>query len=72
MSKEDLIELRGKVIEVLPNNMFRVELDENNHKVLAYSSGKIRQNRIKIIEGDSVTLEISAYDTSKGRIMYRH
>lgn len=72
MTKGDLMELRGKVIEVLPNNMFRVELESNQHKVLAYSSGKIRQNKIKIIEGDSVTLEISAYDISKGRIMYRH
>lgn len=72
MTKGDLMELRGKVIEVLPNNMYRVELDANQHKVLAYSSGKIRQNKIKIIEGDSVTLEVSAYDISKGRIMYRH
>lgn len=71
MSKEELIEAKGKVIEVLPNNMFRVIL-ENEHQLLAYSSGKIRQNKIKILIGDVVSLEISAYDVSKGRIMYRH
>lgn len=71
MSKDAIIETRGKVTEVLPNNMFRVVL-ENDHSVLAYSSGKIKQNKIKILIGDIVSLEISAYDITKGRIMYRH
>ena len=72
MSKDNVFELRGKVLEVLPNSMFRVQLEDNGHMLLAYSSGKIKQNRIKILTGDVVTVEISAYDLSKGRVMYRH
>lgn len=71
MAKEELVELRGEVTEVLPNNTFKVTLD-NGHVLIAYSSGKIRQNKIRIIQGDSVTVELSAYDLSKGRICYRH
>ena len=72
MSKDNVFELKGRVLEVLPNSMFRVQLEENGHLLLAYSSGKIKQNRIKILTGDLVTVEISAYDLSKGRVMYRH
>jgi translation initiation factor IF-1 len=71
MAKEDICEFRGTVAEVLPNSMFRVILD-NNHEIIAYGSGKIRQNRIRIILGDTVTVEVSPYDLSKGRIIYRH
>ena len=69
MSK-DVIEVEGTVIEPLPNAMFQVEL-ENGHKVLAHVSGKIRMNFIKIIPGDRVTVELSPYDLSRGRITYR-
>lgn len=71
MAKEEPVEFRGKVVEVLPNSTFRVKL-ENEHMLIAHSSGKIRQNRIRIILGDSVTVEVSPYDLSKGRITYRH
>jgi translation initiation factor IF-1 len=70
MPKEDAIEVTGTVRETLPNAMFRVEL-ENKHKVLAHISGKMRKNFIRILPGDTVTVEISAYDTSKGRITFR-
>jgi translation initiation factor IF-1 len=70
MAKEELITLTGKVIEVKPNTMFIVEL-ENGHQLLAYSSGKMRQNKITVLAGDKVQLEISAYDMSKGRINRR-
>lgn len=70
MSKQDVIEVEGKVIEPLPNAMFRVEL-ENGHKVLAHVSGKIRMNFIRILPGDKVTIELSPYDLSRGRIVYR-
>ena len=69
MSK-DVIEVEGTVIEPLPNAMFQVEL-ENGHKVLAHVSGKIRMNFIKILPGDRVTVELSPYDLSRGRITYR-
>lgn len=72
MSKDNVFELRGRVLEVLPNSMFRVQLEENDHVLLAYSSGKIKQNRIKILMGDLVTVEVSGYDLSKGRVTYRH
>ena len=72
MSKDNVFELKGRVLEVLPNSMFRVQLEDNGHMLLAYSSGKIKQNRIKILTGDVVTVEISGYDLSKGRVMYRH
>ena len=71
MSKEDAIEVQGKVVEPLPNAMFRVVMD-NGHKVLAHVSGKMRMHFIKILPGDRVTLEISAYDPTKGRIVYRY
>ena len=70
MAKEEAIEVEGTVIETLPNAMFRVELD-NGHKVLAHISGKMRMHFIKILPGDRVTLELSAYDLSRGRITYR-
>jgi translation initiation factor IF-1 len=70
MAKEDVIELEGKVLETLPNTMFRVEL-ENGHIVTAHISGKMRKNYIRILTGDTVTVEISPYDLSKGRITFR-
>ena len=70
MAKEDLIEVEGTVEEALPNAMFRVLL-ENNHKVLAHVSGKIRMNFIRILPGDKVKLELSPYDLSRGRITFR-
>lgn len=70
MAKQDVIEMEGTVIEPLPNAMFRVELD-NGHKVLAHISGKMRMHFIRIIPGDRVTVELSPYDLSRGRITYR-
>ena len=70
MSKSDVIEIEGKVIEKLPNAMFRVEL-ENGHVVLAHISGKLRMNYIRILPGDKVTIELSPYDLTKGRIIWR-
>jgi translation initiation factor IF-1 len=69
--KEELIEMAGVVSEVLPNTQFRVMLD-NGADVLAYASGKMRKHRIRILAGDKVTLEMSPYDLSKGRINFRH
>ncbi len=71
MGKQDVIEVEGTVIEPLPNAMFRVEL-ENGHKILAHISGKMRMNFIKILSGDRVTVELSAYDLTRGRIIYRY
>lgn len=71
MSKEDLIEMNGKVDEVLPDSRFRVTLD-NGHTLVAYSGGKMRKNHIRILAGDKVSLELSPYDLTKGRIVYRH
>ena len=70
MAKEELLEMRGKVVELLPNAMFRVEL-ENGHRVLAHISGKMRMHFIKILPGDRVTVELSPYDLTRGRIIYR-
>ena len=70
MSKSDVIEIEGKVVEKLPNAVFKVEL-ENGHIVLAHISGKLRMNYIRILPGDKVTLELSPYDLSKGRIIWR-
>ena len=70
MSKADVIEVEGKVLEKLPNAMFSVEL-ENGHQVLARISGKLRMNYIRILPGDKVTLEMSPYDLTKGRIIWR-
>lgn len=71
MAKQDVIEVEGTVIEPLPNAMFRVELD-NGHTILAHVSGKIRMHFIRILPGDRVTLELSPYDLTRGRITYRH
>ena len=71
MSKEDLLEMNGLVTDVLPDSRFRVDLD-NGHKLIAYTSGKMRKNHIRILAGDKVTLELSPYDLSKGRITFRH
>ena len=70
MSKEDVVEVEGTVVEKLPNAMFQVEL-ENGHRVLAHISGKLRKNFIRIQPGDTVTLELSPYDLTKGRIIWR-
>lgn len=70
MAKEDLIEFQGKVVEILPNAMFRVEL-ENGHVVLCQISGRMRKNRIRVLMNDTVTVEMTPYDLTKGRITYR-
>jgi translation initiation factor IF-1 len=70
VSKEDIIEIQGSVLETLPNAMFRVQLD-NGHKILAHISGKMRMHFIRILPGDKVTVEMSPYDLSRGRITYR-
>jgi translation initiation factor IF-1 len=69
-NKDNIIELEAKVIDVLPNTMFKVEL-ENGHQILAHVSGKIRLNNIRILPGDKVTVELSTYDLTRGRITYR-
>jgi len=71
MAKEDLLEMSGLVDEVLPDSRFRVTL-ENGHQLIAYTSGKMRKNHIRILAGDKVSLELSPYDLSKGRITFRH
>lgn len=71
MAKQDALKYEGKVIEVLPGLMYRVKLD-NGHTILGYASGKIKQNKIKIMLNDRVEIEISPYDLTKGRITYRH
>jgi translation initiation factor IF-1 len=71
MTKEEGIQVEGTVVEPLPNAMFRVQL-ENGHKVLAHISGKMRMHFIKILPGDKVTVELSPYDLSRGRIVYRY
>jgi len=70
LAKQDFLEFKGKVTELLPNAMFRVKL-ENNHEVLAHTAGKLRKNRIRILTGDNVTVEVTPYDLTKGRIIYR-
>jgi translation initiation factor IF-1 len=70
MAKEDLIEFAGTVVELLPNAMFRVKLD-NEHMVLAHTSGKMRKNRIRVLAGDRVNVEMTPYDLTKGRITFR-
>ncbi|EKV27277.1 Translation initiation factor 1 [Caenispirillum salinarum AK4] len=70
MAKEDLIEFQGKVVELLPNAMFRVQL-ENGHEILAHTSGKMRKHRIRVLAGDAVTVEMTPYDLTKGRITFR-
>lgn len=71
MAKEDLLEMSGLVTEVIPDSRFRVDL-ENGHKLIAYTSGKMRQHHIRILAGDKVSVELSPYDLSKGRITFRH
>jgi translation initiation factor IF-1 len=72
MGKEEKIQVEAEVIATLPNAMFKVRLDKNEHEVLAHLAGKMRMHYIRIVEGDRVTVEISPYDLSKGRIVYRH
>jgi translation initiation factor IF-1 len=71
MAKDDLLEMTGVVTEVLPANMYRVKVDDTEHVLLAYLGGRLKQNKIKIILGDKVRLEVSTYDLSKGRVTYR-
>jgi translation initiation factor IF-1 len=71
MSKEELIQLEGRVIEILPDTRFRVELD-NGHSIVAYTAGRMKKNRIKTLAGDRVTVEMSPYDLDKGRVIFRH
>lgn len=70
-NKEEAIEFKGKVLELLPNATFKVEL-ENGHKIIAYTSGKMRKNRIRILIGDEVTVELTPYDLTRGRVTHRH
>ena len=70
MSKQDLLEFKGTVTDLLPNAMFRVKL-ENGHTVTAHTAGKLRKNRIRVLQGDNVTVEMTPYDLSKGRIIFR-
>ena len=70
MSKQDLLEFKGKVTDLLPNAMFRVQL-ENGHTVTAHTAGKLRKNRIRVLLGDNVTVEMTPYDLTKGRIIFR-
>ena len=70
MSKQDLLEFKGKVMDLLPNAMFRVKL-ENGHTVTAHTAGKLRKNRIGVLQGDNVTVEMTPYDLTKGRIIFR-
>ena len=70
MSKQDLLEFKGMVMDLLPNAMFRVKL-ENGHTVTAHTAGKLRKNRIRVLQGDNVTVEMTPYDLTKGRIIFR-
>jgi len=70
MAKEEIIEMAGTVMELLPNATFRVQL-ENEHEIIAHTAGKMRKNRIRVLAGDKVTVEMTPYDLSKGRITYR-
>ena len=70
MSKEEILEFKGKVTDILPNAMFKVEL-ENGHEVLAHTAGRMRKNRIRVLAGDNVMVEMTPYDLTKGRITFR-
>ena len=70
MSKQDLLEFKGKVTDLLPNAVFKVQL-ENGHIVTAHTAGKLRKNRIRVLQGDNVTVEMTPYDLTKGRIIFR-
>jgi translation initiation factor IF-1 len=69
--KKEVIEVKGIILESLPNAMFLVELEHNHHRILAHPSGKMRKNNIRILQGDKILLEISPYDITRGRIIYR-
>ena len=71
MSKEEILEFKGKVSEILPNAMFKVELD-NGHTVLAHTAGRMRKNRIRVLTGDEVLVQVTPYDLTKGRITFRY
>ena len=71
MAKQELLEFKGKVTELLPNAMFRVTL-ENKHEILAHTAGKLRKNRIRVLTGDNVLIEVTPYDLTKGRIIFRY
>jgi len=71
MSKEEILEFKGKVTDILPNAMFKVEL-ENGHEVLAHTAGRMRKNRIRVLAGDEVLVQVTAYDLTKGRIIFRY
>ena len=71
MAKQETLEFKGKVTELLPNAMFRVML-ENNHEILAHTAGKLRKNRIRVLTGDNVMVEMTPYDLTKGRITFRY
>ena len=71
MAKEDLLEFYGVVLELLPNAMFRIKL-ENDHEILGHTSGRMRKNRIRVLVGDWVTVEMTPYDLTKGRVIHRH
>ena len=71
MAKEELLEFPGTVLELLPNATFKVKLD-NDHEIIAHTAGKMRKNRIRVLAGDQVTVEMPPYDLTKGRITYRH
>jgi translation initiation factor IF-1 len=70
LTKQDLLEFKGKVMDLLPNAMFRIKL-ENGHTITAHTAGKLRKNRIRVLQGDSVTVEMTPYDLTKGRIIFR-
>ena len=72
MANKDLLEFDGTIVEVLPNQMYRVEISENNLTITCYTSGKMRQNKIRLIQGDTVKVEMTPYDLSKGRITFRY
>ncbi|NNE56669.1 MAG: translation initiation factor IF-1 [Hellea sp.] len=71
MAKEDLLEFEGEVMELMPNATFRVRLLANDHEIIAHTAGRMRKNRIRVLAGDKVTVEMTPYDLSKGRITYR-
>ena len=70
MAKQDTLEFKGEIIDLLPNAMFRVKL-ENDHIITAHAAGKLRKNRIRVLQGDNVTVEVTPYDLTKGRIIFR-
>lgn len=72
MSKEDLIEMDGEIVDVLPNQTYKVFSEENQHAIMAYTGGRMRQNKIRLVIGDRVRVEISPYDLSKGRLVHRY